>query len=283
MARASANFTVEPVSGALGAEVSGIDLAGALDDAQFAGIQEAFLAHQVLFFRDQKLTPDAYLAFARRFGALADYPFVKGMDSHPKITEIIKEPHQTSNFGGMWHTDTTYLAVPPKATLLYAVETPAIGGDTLFANLYTAFEALSGGMAEVLTGLSGVNTSALHSTGLRSAHLKSGSMQAKTSTDDPLMAEHPAIRTHPDTGRKALYVNAAHTARFSSLTREESLPILTFLFDHAVQPEFTCRFRWQPGSLAIWDNRCTLHCAINDYDGHRRVMQRITIEGDRPV
>ena len=283
MTSPTASLAVESLSGALGAIVSGIDLAAGVDDALFADIEKAFLSHQVLFFRDQNLTPESYLAFARRFGPPADYPFAKGIASHPEITEIIKEADQTSNFGGIWHTDTSYLPEPPKATLLYAVETPAAGGDTLFANLYLAYDTLSGGMAKMLEGLRAVNKSALHGVALRGAHLSTGSMEAKKSSSETLSAEHPAIRTHPQTGRKALYVNPAHTAQFSGMTRDESLPILTFLYDHAIQPEFTCRFRWQPGSLAIWDNRCTLHCAINDYDGHRRVMQRITLQGDKPV
>ena len=273
---------VEPLSGALGAVVTGIDLAR-IDDAAFGRVYEAFLEHQVLFFRDQTLTPEQYLAFARRFGALADYPFAKGLEGHPAITVIVKEPHQTSNFGGMWHTDTTYQPDPPKATMLYAVETPRAGGDTLFADMYRAYDTLSDGMRAMLAGLDGVSSSGLHASSLRADHLKSGSMQSEKAAPKVLEATHPAVRTHPETGRSALYVNPAHTARFAGMTRAESLPILEYLFAHAVQPELTCRFRWAPGSLAVWDNRCTQHCAINDYDGHRRVMQRITVQGDAPA
>ena len=274
-------MSVRPVSGALGAEVSGVDLAR-LDDAAFAAIYDAFLAHHVLFFHDQSLSPEAYLDFARRFGPPADYPFAKGLEGYPQITEIVKEPHQTTNFGGMWHTDTTYSDCPPKATMLSAVETPEAGGDTLFANMHLAYETLSEGYRRILDGLTGVNSSALHAASLRGDHLETGSMGAKPAARPVLEAEHPVVRTHPETGRKALYVNPAHTARFAAMTREESVPLLDYLFDHAVRPEFTCRFRWRPGSLAVWDNRSTWHSAINDYDGHRRVMRRITIEGDRP-
>lgn len=272
-------FTIRPVSGALGAEVSGVDLT-ALDDAAFAGIYQAFLDHHVLFFHDQTLTPDEYLAFAGRFGSTAEYPFAKGMESHPRITEIVKEPDQTSNFGGMWHTDTTYLAVPPKATMLYAIETPEAGGDTLFANMHLAYETLSEGLRGVLDGLHGVSSSDLHGAALRGNHLKTGTMGGKASERTVHEARHPVVCIHPETGRKVLFVNPAHTVRFASMTRPESVPLLEYLYAHAIQPEFTCRFRWRPGSLAVWDNRSTWHSAINDYDGHRRVMRRITIQGD---
>ena len=274
-------IAVAPVSGALGAEVSGVDLAD-LDDECFAEIHRAFLAHQVLFFRDQVLTPDAFVALARRFGPIGAYPFAQGLPDHPEIVEIVKEPDQTSNFGGMWHSDTAYLPRPPKATLLLAVETPPTGGDTLFASLTSAYESLSEGFRKTLDSLRAVNTSALHGAALRGDHLQTGSMAAKRAADEALEAVHPCVRVHPGTGRRALYVNPAHTARFADMTAEESRLLLAFLFEQAARPELTCRFRWSPGALAVWDNRCTWHCAINDYDGHRRVMRRITIEGEVP-
>ncbi|MEC9367728.1 MAG: TauD/TfdA family dioxygenase [Pseudomonadota bacterium] len=274
-------ITVEPVSGALGAAISGVDLSS-VDDSIFAEIHEAFMAHQVLFFHGQSMTPEDYVAFARRFGEPIEYPFAKGLEGYPEITEIIKEPHQTSNFGGMWHSDTTYLQNPPMATMLMCVETPAAGGDTLFASMTKAYDRLSGGMKELLAPLKAVNTSALNAASLRGDHLKSGSMGQGAKIREVLTAEHPVIRTHPVTGQKAIYVNPSHTERFAGMTREESAGLLGFLFTHAVRPEFTCRFRWAPGSVTIWDNRCTWHDAINDYDGHRRVMRRITIAGDAP-
>lgn len=281
-ATGKSRLSVEPVSGALGAVVSGADLAR-LDDETFAEIHDAFLTHEVLFFHGQKLTPEQYLAFGRRFGEPIEYPFAKGLEGYPQITEIIKEPHQTSNFGGMWHSDTSYLAQPPMATMLLCMETPAAGGDTLFASMSRAYDRLSDGMKALLAPLKGVNTSGLNAASLRGDHLKSGSMGATSAVREVLTAEHPVVRTHPETGRKSIYVNPSHTERFAGLTREESAGLLNFLFTHAVRPEFTCRFRWAPGSLAIWDNRCTWHDAINDYDGHRRVMRRITIAGDTPV
>ena len=272
---------ISQLSGALGAEISGIDVAR-IGDTDFASIYDAFLEFGVIALRDQNLSPEAFVATAKRFGSLAEYPFAEGLDGHPEITVIIKEPHQTSNFGGMWHTDTTYQPEPPKATLLYAVETPAVGGDTLFADMRLAYEQLSPGMRELLGDLHAINSSTLHAASLRANHLKSGSMTGKEAAPRALEAKHPVVRTHPETQRKGLYVNPAHTSMFIGMTREESAPILDYLFRQQTRPELTCRLNWQPGTLAIWDNRSTQHCAINDYDDHRREMWRITIKGDRP-
>lgn len=280
--RGRSGVTVAPIAGALGACIGGVDLA-TLDDGQFADVHAAFLRYGVIFFTGQRLTPAQYIAFARRFGPLADYPFAKGLAGHPEIVEIIKEPHQKSNFGGMWHADTTYQPDPPKATMLHAIEAPAAGGDTLFADMRLAYERLSDGMRAMLDGLAAVNSSGLNAAALRGDHLMSGSMAAKAASDvqakPVLEAEHPVVLTHPETGRKALFVNPSHTVRFAGFTTPESRPVLEFLFAHAIKPEHTCRFRWAPGSLAVWDNYATQHCAINDYDGHRRVMRRITIGG----
>ena len=271
---------VRPLAGALGAEVFGIDLS-TLDSDGFATVQQAFLDHQVLVFRDQDLDPQAYVEVATRFGAPVPYPFATGIEGHPEITVIIKEPHQTSNFGGMWHSDTTYKPEPPKATMLYCRETPEAGGDTIFACQYRAFEGLSDPMRRFLSGMKGISSSAKNAASLRGTHLATGSMQG-TGQPESLHASHPAVRTHPETGRKALYLNRSHTIGFEGMTEAESTPILDFLFQHQIQPEFTARVRWQPGTLVIWDNRSSQHCAINDYDGHRREMWRITLGGDAP-
>ncbi|MDH3665911.1 MAG: TauD/TfdA family dioxygenase [Paracoccaceae bacterium] len=278
---ASQSLAIQPISGALGAEVSGIDLAR-MDEAAFAAIHQAFLDHQLLVFRGQGLAPADYVALARRFGAPAEYPFAKGLEGFPEITMIAKEADQTSNFGGMWHSDTTYKPDPPKATMLKAVETPPAGGDTLFACQYRAYETLSDGMKAVLRGLKGVSSSAKNASALRTAHLATGSMSASEKAADVLTASHPAVRRHPETGRLALYVNRSHTVAFEGMTEAESAPLLDYLFEHQVQPEFTARVRWEPGTVVIWDNRCMQHCAVNDYDGHRREMWRITLEGQVP-
>ncbi|MCH8953157.1 MAG: TauD/TfdA family dioxygenase [Proteobacteria bacterium] len=274
-------LTINPLSGALGAEITGIDLAR-LDDPTFDAIHAAFLDHQVLVFRGQHLSAAEYTALARRFGEPAEYPFAKGLEGHPEITMIVKEAHQVSNFGGIWHTDTTYRPKPPKATMLMALETPPSGGDTLFACQYQAYEALPEAMKQRLAGLHGVSSSAKNASALRATHLATGSMRAAENAARTLTATHPAVRRHPETGRLALYLNRSHTVRFAELTPEESAPLLDQLFDHQTRPEFTARIRWRPGTVVIWDNRSCQHRAINDYDGHRREMWRITLEGETP-
>ncbi len=267
-------WQVRPLSGAIGAEVLGADLA-ALDDSGFAVIHQAFLDHQVLVFRDQTLSPEAFVAAARRFGQPVPYPFAKGIEGQPEITVIVKEAHQTSNFGGMWHSDTTYKPEPPIATMLCCRETPAAGGDTVFACQNAAYEALSEGMKALLAPLNGISSSAKNASALRGTHLATGSMQGAAA--DVMTAVHPVVRVHPETGRKALYVNRSHTIGFEGLTEAESAPILDYLFQHQIQPEFTARVRWTAGTVVIWDNRSSQHCAINDYDGHRREMWRVTL------
>src|SRR4051812_19458052 len=267
------------IAGALGAEMSGVDLR-ALTDGEIAEIRAAWLEHPVLFFRDQPPSPSALLPLPRRIGKPIEYPFVKGIPGFPEIVEVKKLEHEKVNFGGVWHSDTTYLEVPPMASMLLAREVPPMGGDTLFANMYLAYETLSDGMKRMLEGLVAVNDSAkANVTRTREDRIKTdgGDGVAKA-----LVAEHPVVRTHPETGRKALYVNFGHTVRFRDLSEEESAPLLAYLFQHQVRPEFTCRFSWQPGSIALWDNRCAQHNPINDYHGYRRVMHRITLAGDRP-
>jgi taurine dioxygenase len=273
-------FEVRPIAGALGVELHGVDLAADLPDVTIAAIRQALLDHGVIFFRDQDLPPNRFLALSRRFGAPVEYPFLKGIEGFPEIITVSKLEHETINFGGVWHSDTTYLQEPPMATLLVAREVPEVGGDTIFANQYLAYETLSDGMKRLLAGLKGVASSAkADSSRTREDRIKSdGSADARKL----LIAEHPAVRTHPETGRKALYVNRAHTIGFAGMTEQESAPLLEFLFQHQIRPELTCRFRWTPGSLAIWDNRCAQHYAVNDYAGQRRIMQRITLAGDRP-
>ncbi len=272
---------IQPIAGALGAEVHGVRIADELPEETIGAIRQALLDHCVIFFRDQgELPNDRFLAFAKRFGRTVEYPFVKGLEGFPEIITVAKLEHQTVNFGGVWHSDTTYLEEPPMGTLLAARELPPYGGDTLFANQYLAYETLSPAMQRLLEPLVGVSDSAKADvTRTREDSVKSDGTAATKRT---LQAEHPAVRTHPETGRRALYVNTAHTSRFAGMTEEESAGLLGFLFRHQTRPEFTCRFIWKPGSVAFWDNRCAQHNPINDYHGFRRVMHRITLAGDRP-
>jgi taurine dioxygenase len=279
MASSQLQLTVQPIAGSIGAEIGGVDLDGDLPDAVIAEIRRVWLDHGVVFFRDQELTPERFLAFAKRIGEPAEYPFVPGIDGHPEIIAVTKLPHETVNFGGIWHSDTAYLDEPPMATMLVAREVPPAGGDTLFADQYAAHDSLSPAMQELLAPLRAVNSSALADV----SKTREDRRRDNGEVDDRVYeAVHPVVRTHPETGRKALYVNVAHTARFEGMTEEESRPLLQFLFQHQVRPELTCRFRWAVGSMAMWDNRCVQHNPVNDYHGHRRVMHRITLRGDVP-
>ena len=271
---------VRPLSGALVAEILGIDLSHDLGDDTVAAVRDAWLEHLVIFFREQTLSPAQFLQLASRFGEPVEYPFVKGLDGFPQITPVIKLEHEKVNFGGLWHSDTAYLERPPMATMLIARETPPRGGDTLFANMYLAYETLSEGMRRMLDGLTIVNSSAKADvTKTREDRVRDS---AKNDARQEYVAEHPVVRTHPETGRKALYANGGHALRFRDMTVEESAPLLSYLFSHATRPEFTCRFRWEVGSIALWDNRCTQHNPVNDYHGFRRVMHRVTLKGDVP-
>ena len=238
----NAMFEVRPIAGALGAELHGVDLSADLPGETIGAIRQALLDHGVIFVRDQDLPPDRFLALARCFGRPVEYPFLKGIEGFPEIITVSKLENETVNFGGVWHSDTTYLHEPPMATLLVAREVPEAGGDTIFANQYLAYEALSDGMKQLLAGLKGVASSAkADASRTREDRIKS---DGSTDARKLLVAEHPVIRTHPETGRKVLYVNRAHTVSFAGMTEAESAPLLNYLWDHAVRPEFTCRFRW---------------------------------------
>jgi len=274
---------IQPLAGALGAEIRGVSLK-TLDDAGWRELHQAFLDYAVLAIRDQALEPEDLMRIGSRFGEPCFYPFVTGLEGYPYIFEVVKEEQETTNFGGNWHSDTTYLQKPPAATLLYALETPSHGGDTLFANTCAAYEGLSHGMRAMLDGLIGVNSAGLKYGGGRSKmHSSIGGMKVHdTERAEEYEAEHPVVRTHPQTGRKALYVSRSHTIRFRDMSEAESRPLVDFLQEHQTRPEFTCRVRWSPGTFTVWDNRCTQHNAVNDYHGQRRRMRRLTVGPEVP-
>lgn len=275
-------LVVQPVSGILGAMVSGVDLTKDLDDATVAAVEAALVEHHVLFFRDQDLTPSTQMAFASKFGPLDTHPYVAGMDEHPEVIEVITEPDDQVNFGGGWHADVTFLECPDLGSVLHAVEVPPFGGDTLFADQHAAYDALSDTMKDLIDGLMAVHSPGRqygaggYSTKARSVRTRDADVAVEATV------EHPVVRTHPVSGRKALYVNGAFTTRIKGMHRDESNALLHFLMRHAVAERFTCRFSWQPGSVAMWDNRSVQHYAMFDYRGHRRHMRRVTIAGDRP-
>ncbi len=279
------HIEVRPISGALGAEIGGVDLSQPVPDAVFAEIESAFHENLVIFFRDQRLSPEDHKRFAERFGPLSVHPYVTPLDGHPEIVPIIKEKEDKANFGGGWHSDVSFMEKPALGSLLYALDVPAFGGDTLWANQYMAYDALSDGMKAMLGELVALHSAASqYGQGGESArnNKKRKGMEIAVSDAAESMVEHPVVRTHPATGRKALYVNAPFTVKFKGMTRRESKPLLNFLVEHSTQEQFTCRFRWTAGALAFWDNRCTQHYALNDYHGQRREMHRVTVEGERP-
>jgi len=275
----NASIAVRPVSTAVGAEILGLDLADTLPDATIDAIRHTLFQHGVVFFRDQKLTPEQHVAFAQRFGAINVNRFFKTVDGYPMIAEVRKEPDQVGNIGGGWHTDHSYDQAPAMGSILYAREVPETGGDTLFASMYAAYDALSDGLKRTLESLQALHSSR-HVFGVEAyagrGDLKGRYLNPDAATQD---AVHPVVVRHPGSGRKALYVNSGFTVRFVGWTDEESRPLLQYLYQHAARPEFTYRFQWREGSLAFWDNRCTWHYALNDYHGHRRLMHRITVEG----
>jgi len=273
------SLDVRPLSAAVGAEIHGVDVGKGVNDEQFSDIMRAFSEHGVIFFRDQTMTPEQHIAFARRFGDININRFFRSVDGYPAIAEVRKEPDQRANIGGSWHTDHSYDLAPAMGSMLYALEVPEFGGDTLFASMYRAYESLSEGMKEMLSSLHAVHSSR-HVFGERRARedpdVGDRLGNPDLATQD---AVHPAVITHPTTGRKALYVNPVFTVRFDGWSEEESRPLLGYLYRHASRPEFTCRFAWRAGSIALWDNRACWHYALNDYHGERRLMHRITIEG----
>ena len=272
---------VTPVSPALGAVVSGVDIAAGVSDEQFAELRRAFVDYSVIFLRDQDITPDQHIAFAERWGRINVNRFFQAVATHPMIAEVRKEPHQKANIGSSWHTDHSYDEIPALGSILYAREVPSVGGDTLFASMYAAYEALSGGLKQMLSALNAEHSSrhafgegAYIGTDMEDLGGRLGNTDAATQD-----AIHPVVIRHPLSGRSALYVNGDFTFKFEGWTKEESQPLLDYLYAHASRNEFTCRFQWRKGSMAIWDNRATHHCALNDYHGERRLMHRITIDG----
>ena len=263
------------LSGTIGAEIADVDLAR-LNSGDFAAIHDAMLEHGILVFRDQNLDPDQLHEFAARWGEVHLHPYLSGLPEHPGIIEIVKEAGERNRFGAHWHTDQIFTPTPAMATMLYAREVPPAGGDTLFASLYHAHDALSDGMRAMLGGL---RTYSIYNKERPRSRRMANKVTEREKPAEP--AIHPLIRVHPETGRRALYISDTQTTRcLHGMTEAESRPLLDYLLAHATRPEFTCRVRWDVGSLAIWDNRCLLHMALDDYPDHRRVMHRITIKGE---
>ena len=278
------HIETEPASGNLGAIIHGVNLAN-LGDETFEEIHQAWLENGVVFFRDQDITPEQQTTFARRLGEIHYHPYMRGLDEHPEVLEIIKEPDDGYTFGAVWHTDQMFNPQPAMATMLYAKEVPTRGGDTMFSNQYLAYETLSAPMRHAIAAIKTYNVG----DGFRrnsgtsnraERYAKNPTMQAKIRDpgNAPTESKHPLVRTHPETGRKLLYIGN-HTQTLDGFEAKEADTLVDFLRTHSARPEFTCRFRWEVGSLALWDNRCVQHQALADYN-ERRLMHRITIAGD---
>lgn len=271
-------LNIRRVAGALGAEIAGVDLSQPLPDETVGAIRAALNAHQVIFFRDQTLTPAQQVAFGARFGPLNIHPYVRGMTEHPEVMEIIKTPEDRANFGGGWHSDMSFLERPAIGSILYAVEIPEFGGDTLFASQAAAYDALSPGLKGTLEGLNAVHSANREYSAAGQSAQKRSSMSVAEAEGMAGEYVHPMVLRHPETGRKALYVNPAFTIRIDGWSRRESKALLDFLFEHSRYEAFTCRFAWAEGSVAFWDNRSVWHFALNDYPGQRRHMRRVTVD-----
>ena len=279
------HIEVKPISGACGAVVSGIDLSQDLDEQRLNEVKRAFHENLVIFFHDQDITEEQHKTFGRKFGTLNIHPRYVPLENHPEIIPIRKDPEHTTNVGGIWHQDLTHLENPPLGSILFALEVPSAGGDTMFANQYLAYEALSKGMKDLLDGMVAIHDNLIQSPKVSAEKnsTRSSKLREDLNEEDEPEMEHPVVVIHPETGRKALYVNSFRTRRFKDMTEEESKPLLNYLVEHSYQPEFTCRFKWRKGSVAFWDNRCLMHFALNDYPGQRRYMNRVTVNGKRPV
>jgi taurine dioxygenase len=266
---------IHQTGGAVGAVITGVDLSEPLAPGALDTVRRTLADRGVVFFRDQSLTPDQHIGLARQFGEININRFFTHAEGYPEIALVVKEPDQTKNIGGGWHTDHSYDQIPALGSMLYAREVPPVGGDTLFASMYAAYDALSAGLKQTLAGLRAVHSSR-HVFGVKRDDMTGRYRNAEAAVQD---AVHPVVITHPDSGRKALYVNPGFTLRFEGWTDDESRGLLDTLYRHASKPDFCTRFAWQDGSLAFWDNRATWHYAVNDYHGERRLMHRITIEG----
>jgi taurine dioxygenase len=276
---------IKAMAGALGADITGIDVARPLDAATFQAVHDAMVRYGVIVLRDQDLTPQQQLAFVERFGPIHLHPHVSGIPAVPQIMEVLKTEDEKNNFGAGWHTDQSYLETPAMATCLYALELPVAGGDTLFACMRNGYRSLSTGLQELALGLRTVNVSVaaqLARAGAQNAATFSSMRTRNAALDEP-PAQHPLVRRHPVSAEPALYMGGIHTQGFVGFTEQESKPLMDVFMGQLTRPENTCRVRWTPGALALWDNRSVLHNAINDYHGQRRRMHRITVVGDQPI
>jgi taurine dioxygenase len=278
---------ITPLATMIGAEVEGVDIAAGFDNKVLTRIRAALIDHQVIFFRDQKLSLEDLENFSARFGPLLRVPYVEPLDGHPNVIAVLKEADEIriSTFGGEWHSDFSYLEAPPALTVLYAEDVPAGRGDTLWTSMYAAYEGLSGGLRQKLDGMRVMHSGHIYGAERpRSARMRTSQSMtiSRGNPEADVERSHPVVRLHPESGRRALFLNPIYTTRFDGMEEQESRPLLDALYAEATRPEYSCRFQWSNGSVAVCDNRCTMHLAVNDYDGYRRLLYRTTVGGERP-
>jgi taurine dioxygenase len=278
----NSRIAVHPIAGACGAEIDGIRIGDDIDEATIAEIRRALNEHGVIFFRDQQFDAATHKEFARRFGGIFVHPNYRGMQQDDEIVMIRRDPGDTHIVGEDWHADTTMMPAPPMGAILYAIEVPPYGGDTCFASQAAAYDALSSGMKRLLDGLRAVHTDRMVAGPQAGRNAYRSTKVREDASWRETVGTHPVVRTHPETGRKMLFVNAAYTIGFDGMTEAESRPLLDYLLEHGHRPEFTCRFRWENGSVAFWDNRAVKHLAVHDSGPFRRLMGRVQIAGDVP-
>jgi taurine dioxygenase len=285
MAGPTTSLVVEPVAGALGATVTGLDLTKVTEAEELEDLRRALADHLVVFLPGQDLSLDDLESVTDLLGGRDVTPFVDPLEDRPYVIRVIKEPDDVLNFANAWHSDLSYLPEPPAYTLLHAWDVPDHGGDTVWSNQYLAYETLSTGLRETLRGLRAVHSAGLaYGTGGLLDQVKDlTSMAIAPSPDAYAEHTHPVVTAHPVTGRAALYVNPIYTVRFAGWSKEESQALLSHLHRHSINENFTCRLRWSVKTLAIWDNRCTMHNALNDYAGVRREMYRTSVKGSIPL
>ena len=270
------------ISGALGAEISGLDLKDSSEE-NWNVINQLLLEHKVIFFRNQNISAEDQINFAKRFGPLEKHVYVKGRDQYPEIIRIIKKPDEKQQWGETWHTDVSYNTKPTKVIILRSIKIPPVGGDTMFSNMELAYETLDNDLKEKIK-----DKKAVHSSLGAAAFVDAYKGMEGNGNLDEYSNIHPIVRTHPETGKKILYVNSMYTKRIEGLDESESSKLLKELFAHQERLDLTCRFKWTENAVAIWDNRSTQHQGLTDFFpgrglGHERVMDRIAIEGDQPI
>ena len=283
-AHPASELDTRPLTGALGAEIYGVDLAQ-LSDTQFQALHRDFLHYGVLAIRNQTLTPPQLLELAERFGSAEIHPIVQGLPELPQVIKIHKAAGDPATFGIGWHSDNSFTTQPSLCSLVLASTVPPVGGDTLFANQYLAFDQLSSGLQDMLRGLRAVHSARNAYTAPTTTDKYEGKTTMAYSRSEIIEAEvlHPIVRQHPQTGRESLFINPMFTLKFENMSEDESRPLLDYLFRHSTREDFQCRVRWQPDTLTIWDNRCVQHSALNDCQGHERILYRVTVAGDQPV